>query len=84
MAQSSVEVRVIGALEELMDQPLDMSATAADADVDSLTVMEWVFMVEEIFDVRIDEPTLGTLGREATIGSMTKALVTAIDGRIPG
>lgn len=70
------ERRALALLEELLDDSVSPDAILANLDVDSLTILEWVFAIEEEFGIALDETRVQGIERETEIGTVITRLVS--------
>jgi acyl carrier protein len=67
--------RALALLEELMEETISMERTLLDAEVDSLTMLEWMFAIEQELEIVLGEEIVETIDIKATIGETIAALV---------
>jgi hypothetical protein len=62
--------RCMALLEGLVGAPVALETTIADSGLDSLTILEWFFCIEEEFNLRFEgDPAEGIKGN-TTLGAL--------------
>ena len=63
-----------GLLQDLCDDPIDLADPVST--IDSLTVLEWVFVLEEAFETPVDESVVEGIDRTMTIQRVAELLLS--------
>ncbi len=67
--------------ESHRDMVIESSTTVEQLDLDSLALLEWVYDIEEYFDLELDESQLEPLHQLKTLGEMFGMFNAAIEAR---
>jgi acyl carrier protein len=69
--------RAIALLEELLETEVSADDVLAELDVDSLTLLEWVFAIEQEFDLVLDDVAVEHVDKSQTVAAVAALLVAA-------
>lgn len=71
-----MSARAIALLEELLDEKISGEDAFADLDIDSLTMLEWVFALEQEFDLALDDGAVEQVDRSHTVAQVAAGLLS--------
>jgi hypothetical protein len=67
--------RALQLLVELTERPICLTDTLEVADVASLDIVEWLFLIEEDFRLRLDDVGLDTIDKTWTVSRVIDLIV---------
>ena len=83
-AETMVMVSLLKAhlAESHRDMVIEASTTVEQLDLDSLGLLEWVYDIEEYFDLELDDSQLELLHQLKSLGEMFSLFNVAIEARV--